>query len=165
MARLQVNYICLIGVAIGLVALIGYWWMLGPSFTERMDPETQKLWIQKLAGVMAPPILFLIGTLIAIVTPLGGIVQLTSIFNFIFETPPIGYLFTSGTSVNSYTIFSFTIFLATAMLSSIIVLYSMRSPSWISRDDGTFPRSRDRISIFQRLLTFRIIKESALEEA
>jgi hypothetical protein len=166
MVKLRVNFLCFIGVAIGFIALMGSWGALNSWFAHSMDPEWQNIWTEKLGSLIVPPMLFLIGTLIAIVTPLGGIIQSIGIVDFLIRTGESGYQYT----LKSYPYYSdnltvFTIFLAIGMASSIVVLYSMRSPIWMSRDDHTFPRSHSTKGIFQRLLTFQIIREKPSEEA
>ena len=135
MARIRVNVVCLVGIAIALFSMTGAWSYYSP-------------------GVLVPQ-LFVLGTLIALLTPIGGIIQFMSVIETV--------LLWKWSDYDRFQYLTMMPFIA--MFASIIVLLSMISPTWISRDDGTFPRSCDRTHIIQRLLTFWVIREIPSEEA
>lgn len=155
MARVLANYLCLIGVAIGLISLIGPWAIYSyPPGKYAIDDYSWRLYHPLYIGA---PSIFLIGILLALITPLGGLLQMIGIVETVL-IPTAGNAWNAGG-------YHLTIFVFVGVLSSLFVIWSIRSPTWISRDDKSFPRRRDRRNPLSRLLTFSIIKKKAPEEA
>jgi len=143
MARLWVNYVCIIGIVVGLFSVLGSWaqYNVPPS----PDPEVH---ILRPCDIMAP-ILFLVGTLLAIITPLGGILQLLSSIDFIIARQSL--------DVYGYHI---SIFPLIGILSSIIVLYSIRMPNLSLHKNRVSPSPPGRENSARlKLFTFSLVTE------
>jgi len=147
MARLRVNYVCLIGLAIGMISLLGSWARYDYPFPS---------WRYSHFGYpdVAVPTLFLLGVLISLVTPLGGILQMMSSIDFVLAW--------HSTDIYGYHV---TIFPIIGIFSSVVVLYSIRTPLWIHRDDTRERRLLDSVHLARRLLTFSLIDEKSTAES
>ena len=136
MARIRVNAVCLVGIAIAFISMMGAWTVSPPGPDRQLTYPLPEL----------VPQLFIIGTLIALFTPLGGVVQFLSAINYIFlwMSPAFPY-------DPHLTAFPFI-----AGFSSIFVLYSIRSPRWIQLDRGEIPGKEISTRIMRSFLTFWI---------
>jgi len=155
MARIRVNIVCLVGIAIAFISMMCAWTWSAPVYSN-MDYQLIYLPPEPV------PWLFIIGTLIALLSPLGGIIQLASIIEYILLWMSPIFPYDPHLSV-----FPFI-----AGFSSIIVLYSIRSPRWIQLDRGEIPGREISTRIIQSLLTFWVepnpreeSQESVIEEA
>lgn len=137
MARVRMNIVCLVGIVIAFISMIGAWTWSAPVYSN-MDYQLFYLPPEPV------PWLFIIGTLIALFTPLGGIIQLASIIEYIS-------LWMSPTFPYDPHLSAFPFI---AGFSSIIVLYSIRSPRWIQLDRGEIPGKEISTRIIRSLLTF-----------
>lgn len=152
LTRLIVNRLCLIGVSIGFISLLGYW-------TSRLHYEFFDWQYYAHVDFVIAPLLFTLGLLLAIVTPLGGVLQAIDIIYFALENRTF-VINPIGIPIDPQPSNEFTIFFYLGLTSTILILMSLRIPTWISRDDGSFPRPRDKGFLFSRLLTFSITKEN-----
>lgn len=138
MARIRVNVLCLIGIAIAVISMTGLW-------TE-FPPIPPLLDIQVYHFPEHVPQLFIIGTLIALLTPLGGIVQFISAIESILLWMSPAYQYDPHLTVMPFI----------GAVSSIIVLYSIRLPQWIYLDRGEIPGREISTRLMRSLLTFSV---------
>jgi len=142
MARIRVNIVCLIGIAMAFISMMGMWTQVSPY-----RPDFK--WIDIIWGAYGPapaPMLFIVGTLMALITPLGGAVQLVSVIDTIlFWMSPI-YSYDPRLTVMPFI----------GGLAAIVVLYSIRSPRWIQLDRGEIPGREISTRLMRSLLTFWI---------
>jgi len=141
MARIRVNIVCLVGIAIAFISMMGIWVEV-PSIRPNLLPGYLDFWrfpVSELA-----PELFVFGTLIALFTPLGGTIQLTSVIEIIIRWMSPVYPYDPHLTVMPFI----------GGIASIIVLYSIRSPRWIQLDRGEIPGKGISTRIIRSLLTF-----------
>jgi hypothetical protein len=135
MARVRVNVLCLIGIAIAFVSTMAAWSIYsGIPFNVN---------VQASPDVLVPQ-LFILGTLISLLTPLGGIIQ------FVSAIETILFWMSSDHSQYQY----LTIMPYIAVFASIVVLLSIRSPRWIQLDRGEIPGRGISTRLMRSLLTF-----------
>ena len=134
MARIRVNAACLVGIAIAFISMMGTW-------TE--SPIPPHLGIHMYIPEPVPQ-LFIMGTLIALLTPLGGIIQLVSVIETILLWMSPVYSYDPHLTVMPFI----------GGFASIIVLYSIRSPRWINLDRGEIPGREISTRLMRSLLTF-----------
>jgi hypothetical protein len=153
-----VNYLCLIGVVIGLVSIVGPWTIFQPYWWHWYLGRHIETWsYSALYDRIYAPDLFIIGLIISIITPLGSILLTFGIYGHLIALT--NYMQGVNTAHHWMVDSISTIFLLFALVSTGLIILSMRSSSWASRDDGSFPRPRDRMHPLHRLLTFSLIKE------
>jgi hypothetical protein len=139
---------CLIGATIGIASIFLPWFVaaVGPFRDER----ALTAWIWDLLqahsgdlGLYAPFLIFLLGTLLAFWTPLGGILQALGLATFYvmeigWKVPPDGgYGFVAPLAVGFYL----------AVLSAIMVMISMVKPLGIGFSELHGP-ARPRFQVF-----------------
>jgi len=136
MARVRVNIVCLIGIAIALFSMTGAW--------SDYSGIPVTIIVQGSPDVLVPQ-LFVLGTLIALLSPIGGIIQFVSVIETI--------LLWMSSDHSRYQ--HLTMMPSIAVFASVIVLFSIISLRWIHLDRGEIPR-RTKISIglMQSLFTF-----------
>ena len=84
MAKWRVNVLCIVGAFMGLVAIFCGWG--AHAYTPGAPQENLLQIIDHMLNIhiLAGCVLFLIGSLIAFLSPMGGIVQLIGVGLFIF---------------------------------------------------------------------------------
>lgn len=148
----KINILCVIGILIGLVSLILPWCLIrsdtssiGGIYSERSYSGIEILISGEntlVGNIFSSFILiFLIGLVLALVTPLGGIVQIFGSFQFLFSV--------SNLFINSG-IIMIMIGWSIGFLSSIIILTGLLN----SIRRGLYV---DRINLKDSLITFRRI--------
>ena len=137
------NIVCLIGIAVAFISMMAIWVEV-PSTRPNLLPDPLDLWRFPVSE-LAPPV-FVIGTLIAFLTPLGGIIQLTSVIEIIIRWMSPVYPYDPHLTMMPFI----------GGLASIIVLYSIRSPRWTQLDRGEIPGRGIPTRLMRSLLTFWI---------
>lgn len=139
MARIRVNIVCLVGIALAIISMMGMW--------TQVTPFRPDFWKNVIWGGYEPaaaPVLFIVGTLIALITPLGGAVQLVSVIDTILLWMSPVYSYDPRLTIMPFI----------GGFASIIVLYSIRSPRWIQLDRGEMPGREISTRLMRSLLTF-----------
>ena len=76
MARVRVNVLCLVGALLAVISVFSTWITLGFFvWTREMNLIDVYNQVESSSDFWLPAILFLMGTLVAFLTPLGGIMQ------------------------------------------------------------------------------------------
>jgi hypothetical protein len=132
MARMRVNVLCILGSLFGIIAIF-LPWASGSSGHEAFyyDLIFTAGWNPALA------ILFIIGTGLSFITPLGAFIQLSSFF--------------TNQEISSYTLYGPSF----AIISFIIIMLSILLPI-------TLPFLREPYPLKMRLLTFTKINKPGL---
>jgi len=152
MARIRMNIVCLVGIAIAFISMMSAWTVSPPGPDRVLTYPLPEL----------VPQLFIIGTLFTLFTPLGGVVQFLSAINYIFLWMSPIYSYDPH----------LTVMPIIGGFAAIIVLYSIRSPRWIQLDRGEIPGREFSTRIMRSLLTFWVepnpregSQESVVKEA
>lgn len=101
-----------------------------------------------MTDVWAPQ-LFLIGTVLALLTPFAGMIQLAAWLEGI-------WLWGGGAE----RIYEPTVFMTLAFISMFVTIYSIRRPYWMVYGRGTIPRESVATFILRRTLTFCPVSDS-----
>ena len=136
MVRFRANIVCLIGIAISFISMAWPW--------SDISGIPENVSMQVSPDVLVPQ-LFVLGTLIALLSPIGGIIQFVSVIETILL-----WMSSDHSSYQHLTVMPFI-----AVFASVIVLFSIISLRWIHLDRGEIPhRTNISIRLIQSLLTF-----------
>lgn len=165
MARLSINCVCLIGIVIGVVSAMGAWIALSISPNYVLSPEDSLIWNQRLHSSfpdLGVSTIFIAGLLLAILTPIGGFIQLLGLIFFISTVqplPPPSVIFGYDHAVLFNLSYDLTAFYFMGLASSLIVIFSLRFPIRMLRDVKKERVRGDTPRLSRKLLTFSIIIE------
>jgi len=153
------NVVCLIGITVAFISMMGMW-VDASSTRPNLVSVPLDLWRSIVSEVV--PQLFVFGTLIALLTPFGGFIQLASVIETIIRWMSPVYPYDPHLTVMPFI----------GGFASIVVLYSIRSPRWIQLDRGEIPGREFSMRIMRSLLTFWVepnpregSQESVVKEA
>jgi len=84
MAKVRVNVLCLVGALLAVAAIFSTWITLGFMFwTKEMNLIDVFNQVESSSDFWLPAVLFLVGTIVAFVSPLGGVMQVIGVPLFI----------------------------------------------------------------------------------
>lgn len=138
--RLSINYLALTGVLTGIIALITPWIVVA-SLSGLVSDDLIGVMVtysEGSGGVLIATVLFLIGTILAVITPLSGIIQLIGIAIFFPACSNlVAYSYYLWPGAGPYL----------GIVSALFLLAAMIKPIGIRK-------GRVRLSLRQRIVTF-----------